>query len=88
MVVAPQGRGAHRQFEFINLAENRILLIIVTTGGDVQNRLLITRRAYTPTELNGAAALPQQALRQPVLRGDPPPPRRQYAPGAQRHEQN
>ena len=44
-----------RQFEFISLAESRILLIIVTTGGDVQNRLLITRRAYTPTELNGAA---------------------------------
>jgi hypothetical protein len=45
-----------RQLEFISLAENRILLIIVTTGGDVQNRLLLTRRSYTTAELNGAAA--------------------------------
>ena len=57
VVVAPRKDAVRiRQFEFISLAENRILLIIVTTGGDVQNRLLITRRAYTPTELNGAAA--------------------------------
>ena len=40
-----------RQIEFIGLAENRILLIIVTTAGDVQNRILITRRAYTSAEL-------------------------------------
>ncbi|MBL8462567.1 MAG: heat-inducible transcriptional repressor HrcA [Thauera sp.] len=57
VVVAPRKDAVRiRQFEFISLAENRILLIIVTTGGDVQNRLLITRRTYTPTELNGAAA--------------------------------
>jgi heat-inducible transcriptional repressor len=57
VVVAPRKDAVRiRQFEFISLAENRILLIIVTTGGDVQNRLLITRRAYTPTERNGAAA--------------------------------
>lgn len=44
-----------RQIEFISLAENRILLIIVTTAGDVQNRIITTRRAYTPTELVEAA---------------------------------
>ena len=43
VVVAPRKDAVRiRQFEFISLAENRILLI--------------TRRAYTPTELNGAAA--------------------------------
>jgi len=48
VVVAPRKDAVRiRQFEFISLAENRILLIIVTTGGDVQNRLLITRRSYT-----------------------------------------
>ena len=45
-----------RQIEFISLAENRILLIIVTTAGDVQNRILITRRAYSSAELVEAAA--------------------------------
>ena len=56
VVVAPRKDAVRiRQFEFISLAENRILLIIVTTGGDVQNRLLLTRRAYTPAELHGAA---------------------------------
>jgi len=44
-----------RQIEFISLSENRILLIIVTTAGDVQNRIIITRRAYSPSELTEAA---------------------------------
>ena len=56
VVVAPRKDAVRiRQFEFISLAENRILLIIVTTGGDVQNRLLLTRRAYTPAKLHNAA---------------------------------
>ena len=56
VVVAPRKDAVRiRQFEFISLAENRILLIIVTTAGDVQNRILITRRAYTASELTGAA---------------------------------
>ena len=56
VVVAPRKDAVRiRQFEFISLAESRILLIIVTTGGDVQNRLLLTRRAYTSAELHGAA---------------------------------
>ncbi|MDR1462684.1 MAG: heat-inducible transcriptional repressor HrcA, partial [Azoarcus sp.] len=36
--------------------ENRILLIIVTTDGDVQNRILLTRRAYSAADLAAAAA--------------------------------
>jgi len=57
VVVAPRKEAVRiRQFEFISLAENRILLIIVTTAGDVQNRILLTRRAYTASELNGAAS--------------------------------
>lgn len=56
LVVAPRRNAVRiRQFEFIRLAENRILLIIVTTAGDVQNRILLTRRAYTADELAGAA---------------------------------
>ena len=56
IVVAPRREAALiRQIEFIGLAQNRILLIIVTTGGDVQNRILLTRRPYSADELAAAA---------------------------------
>src|SRR5690606_13120045 len=45
IVLAPRNDVERiRQIEFISLSENRILLIIVTTAGDVQNRILVTRR--------------------------------------------
>lgn len=57
VVVAPRRESARiRQIEFIGLAENRILLIIVTADGDVQNRILFTRRAYSASELGAAAS--------------------------------
>ena len=40
-----------RQMEFVSLSEKRILLILVTTDGDVQNRILFTERPYSPSEL-------------------------------------
>ena len=43
-----------RQIEFIGLSETRILLIIVTTAGDVQNRILSTKRGYSAAELTAA----------------------------------
>jgi len=56
VVIAPR-RGAPkiRQIEFLNLTETRILLIIVTAEGEVQNRILLTQRPYTPAELIEAA---------------------------------
>lgn len=55
VVISPRREAARiRQFEFISLAEHRILLIIVTSAGDVQNRLLLTRRSYTAAELSAA----------------------------------
>lgn len=57
VVVAPRKDAVRiRQFEFISLSETRILLIIVTTAGDVQNRILLTRRSYSAAELSHAAA--------------------------------
>jgi heat-inducible transcriptional repressor len=57
VVVAPRkGTVRIRQIEFISLSETRILLIIVTSTGDVQNRILLTRRAYSASELGSAAA--------------------------------
>jgi heat-inducible transcriptional repressor len=56
VVIAPRRKSSRiRQIEFLHLAERRILLIIVTVDGDVQNRILNTDRAYTPSELVQAA---------------------------------
>ncbi len=55
IVVAPRKEAVRiRQIEFISLSETRILLIIVTTTGDVQNRILLTRRGYSAAELETA----------------------------------
>jgi heat-inducible transcriptional repressor len=52
VVVAPRrGAPAFRHLEFLALSEKRILLIIVTPDGDVQNRLLLTDKSYSPAEL-------------------------------------
>jgi heat-inducible transcriptional repressor len=44
-----------RQIEFLTLSEKRVLLILVTTDGDVQNRILHTQRDFSPSELTEAA---------------------------------
>jgi heat-inducible transcriptional repressor len=44
-----------RQVEFLTLSEKRVLLILVTMDGDVQNRILHTQRDYSPSELVEAA---------------------------------
>jgi len=56
VVIAPNRASSRiRQIEFLSLSDKRILLIIVTTDGDVQNRILNTERAYSPSELVTAA---------------------------------
>lgn len=56
IVVSPRHEVARiRQIEFISLSETRILLIIVTAAGDVQNRILLTQRPYSASELVEAA---------------------------------
>lgn len=56
VVVAPRRQTPRiRQIEFLSLSEKRILLIIVTENGDVQNRILIPQRSYTVGELIEAA---------------------------------
>lgn len=55
VVVSPKHRSASfRHLEFLPLADKRVLLIIVTPEGDVQNRILSTERSYTPGELTEA----------------------------------
>jgi heat-inducible transcriptional repressor len=56
VVIIPKRRGvAFRQLEFVPLSEKRILLIIVAADGNVQNRIITTERAFTPSELVQAA---------------------------------
>ncbi len=56
VVMTPRRRTpAFRQIEFLRLSEKRVLLIIVTQDGDVQNRVLFTERDYSPAELVSAA---------------------------------
>ncbi len=56
LVMIPKRKQvAFRQLEFLPLSEKRILLIIVTTDGNVQNRIIMTDKAYSPSELTQAA---------------------------------
>jgi heat-inducible transcriptional repressor len=52
VVMTPRRTASFRHIEFVNLGERRILLIIVTPEGDVQNRIILTDRSYTPSELS------------------------------------
>ncbi len=61
VVMTPRRRAvAFRHIEFLKLSEKKLLLIVVTTEGDVQNRILITQRDYTQTELIEAANMINQ----------------------------
>jgi heat-inducible transcriptional repressor len=56
IVVAPRRRGAVlRHIEFFGLSEKRVLIIIVASDGEVQNRVLVTDRAYSPAQLQETA---------------------------------
>ena len=52
VVMTPRRRAvSFRHIEFLRLSERRVLLIVVTPEGDVQNRILFTERDYSQTEL-------------------------------------
>ena len=52
IVATPKRRDASfRHLEFLRLSDRRVLLIIVSSEGDVQNRILHTDRGYTPSQL-------------------------------------
>ena len=56
VVMTPKrSASVFRQVEFLQLSDKRVLLIIVTPEGDVQNRILFTGRSYSPSELTMAA---------------------------------
>ncbi|HEX2566687.1 MAG TPA: heat-inducible transcriptional repressor HrcA [Burkholderiales bacterium] len=56
VVMTPRRRAVtFKHVEFLRLSEKRVLLIVVTPDGDVQNRILFTERDFKPTELIEAA---------------------------------
>ncbi len=55
VVLTPRRSSMFRQIEFLRLSARRLLLIIVTQEGDVQNRILQTEQDYSPSQLVEAA---------------------------------
>ena len=55
LVLTPRRSPAFRQIEFLSLTDKRILLVIVTMEGEVENRVLMTDRSYSASALSEAA---------------------------------
>jgi heat-inducible transcriptional repressor len=56
IVMTPRRQGVGlKHVEFIPLSEKRVLLIIVATDGDVQNRILVPEKPYSAAQLIEAA---------------------------------
>ena len=51
VVTAPRKSSVFRHIEFLRLSERRILVIMVSPEGDVQNRVIITAQDYTQPQL-------------------------------------
>jgi heat-inducible transcriptional repressor len=60
IVMTPRRSAMFRHIEFLSLSDKRILLIIVSPEGDVQNRIIVTDKNYTQSELVEAANLLNQ----------------------------
>jgi heat-inducible transcriptional repressor len=55
VVIAPRRSSVFRHIEFLRLSERRLLVIIVSPEGDVQNRVIFTEVDYSQTQLVEAA---------------------------------
>jgi heat-inducible transcriptional repressor len=51
VVMAPRRSSVFRHIEFLRLSERRLLVIIVSPEGDVQNRVLFTEADFTQSQL-------------------------------------
>jgi heat-inducible transcriptional repressor len=51
VVVAPRRTSVFRHIEFLRLSDRRLLVIIVSPDGDVQNRVIFTESDYTQSQL-------------------------------------
>ena len=55
VVIAPRRTSTFRHMEFLRLSEKRLLVIIVSPDGDVQNRVIFTEVDYSQSQLVEAA---------------------------------
>ena len=55
VVIAPRRSSVFRHIEFLKLSERRLLVIMVSPEGDVQNRVLFTESDYTTSQLTEAS---------------------------------
>lgn len=55
VVIAPRRTSTFRHIEFLRLSEKRLLVIIVSPDGDVQNRVIYTEQDYAQGQLVEAA---------------------------------
>ena len=55
VVMAPRRASVFRHIEFLSLSDRRVLVIIVSPDGDVQNRIIHTQVNFTQTQLLEAA---------------------------------
>ncbi|MBL8335562.1 MAG: heat-inducible transcriptional repressor HrcA [Rhodoferax sp.] len=55
VVLAPRRSSVFRHIEFLRLSERRLLVIIVSPDGDVQNRVIHTEQDYSQSQLVEAA---------------------------------
>lgn len=55
VVMAPRRSSVFRHIEFLSLSERRVLVIIVSPDGDVQNRIIHTQADFTQSQLLEAA---------------------------------
>ncbi|MDD0839296.1 heat-inducible transcriptional repressor HrcA [Curvibacter sp. HBC61] len=51
VVMAPRRTSVFRHIEFLRLSDRRLLVIIVSPDGDVQNRVIFTESDYTQAQL-------------------------------------
>ena len=55
VVIAPKRTSVFRHIEFLRLSERRLLVIIVSPDGDVQNRVIFTEQDHSQAQLVEAA---------------------------------
>lgn len=55
VVIAPRRASVFRHIEFLSLSERRVLVILVSPEGDVQNRIIHTQVSFTQSQLLEAA---------------------------------
>ena len=60
VMIPRRERIIFRHIEFLPLSDNRVLTILVTSVGDVHNRIIKTRKAFSQSQLQQAANLLNQ----------------------------